>query len=76
MTFLKTHYEVHKFGSEQARESWKKEGLIPDKIKFCDGMMMKKGREFEFTSKTDDVDCIKCQKKIDRWWKNDFALPY
>ena len=76
MSYLKVHYEVHSFGNEQAREAWKKEKLIPDKTKFCDGLMMSKGREFDFTSKTDDVDCKKCQKKIDVWWKNSFDLPY
>ena len=76
MIILKTHYEVHDFGDEQARELWQYEGLIPDKVKFCDGLMLKKGREFDFTSKTDDVDCKKCQKKIDVWCKNRFDLPY
>ena len=76
MKFLKVHYEVHKYGDEQARELWDYEGLIPDKVKFCDDLMLKKGREFDFTSKTDDVDCKKCQKKIDLWWKNNFDLPY
>lgn len=73
---LKVHYEVHEFGSNEAKEDWKLSGLIPDKVKFCDGLMMKKGREIYFTSKTDDVDCKKCQKKIDVWCKNNFDLPY
>lgn len=73
---LRTHYEVHEFGSAQARETWAAEGLIPDKVKFCDGLMMVKGREFDFTSKTDDVDCKKCQKKIDAWCMYGFDLPY
>ena len=76
MSYLKTHYEVHEFGSSQARESWKKESLIPDKVKFCDGLMMSEGREFNFTSKASDVDCKKCQKKLDVWWENNFDLPY
>ena len=73
---LKVHYEVHEFGNKQAKELWKSERLIPDKVKFCDGLMLGKGREFDFTSKTDDVDCKKCQKKIDIWLKNRFDLPY
>lgn len=76
MAYLKTHYEVHEFGSEQALKTWNKEGLIPNKVKFCDGLMMRKGREFNFTSKTDDVDCKKCQKKINVWLENNFDLPY
>ena len=76
MVFLRTHYEVHEFGSEQARDCWKKEGLVADKVKFCDGLMLAKGRELDFTSKTDDVDCKKCNKKIDIWWRNGFDLPY
>ena len=76
MKHLKTHYEVHEFGNKKAKDAWQKEGLIPDKVKFCDGLMLSKGREFYFTSKTDDVDCKKCQKKLDVWWKNNFDLPY
>lgn len=76
MRYLKTHFEVHKFGNEQSRTAWKVEGLIPDKVKFCDGLMMSKGREYNFTSNTDDVDCKKCQKKIDTWLKNGFDLPF
>jgi len=76
MSFLKTHYEVHQFGSAEAQETWKKEGLIPDKVKFCDGLMMSSDREYEFTKNTDDVDCKKCQKKIDIWCINNFDLPY
>ena len=76
MQLLKTHYEVHEYGNKQAQDAWQKEGLIPGKVKFCDGLMLSKGREFDFTSKTDDVDCKKCQKKIDVWCKNNFDLPY
>ena len=76
MKFYKRHYAVHEFGSAQARETWKKEGLIPDKVKFCDGLMMSKGREFDFTKETEGVDCKKCQKKIDLWLVNNFDLPY
>jgi len=76
MTLLKTHYEVHDYGTPEAREAWRREALIPDKVKFCDGLMLRKGREFDFTSKTDDVDCKKCQKKIDVWLKNNFDLPH
>lgn len=76
MGLLKSHYVVHEYGDERARESWEKEGLIPDKVKFCDGLMLRKGRELDFTRKTDDVECKKCQKKIDIWWMNGFDLPY
>jgi len=73
---LKVHYEVHQFGSLGARMTWEHEKLIPDKVKFCDGLMLSEGRELDFTSKTDDVDCKKCQKKIEVWCKNRFDLPY
>ena len=76
MLLLRTHYEVHNYGTAQAQEAWEREGLIPDKVKFCVGLMMSKGREYNFTSKTDDVDCKKCQKKIDVWCKNRFDLPF
>lgn len=76
MSHLKTHYVVHDFGSKSAQEIWKRENLIPDKFKFCDGLMLKKDRFSDFTKKTDEVDCKKCQKKIDVWWKNNFDLPY
>lgn len=75
MAYLKTHYMVHEFGSAQAKEAWKKEGLIPDKVKFCDGLMLRKERQFDFTKDTDGVDCKKCQKKINTWWENGFDLP-
>ena len=76
MDYLRTHYETHCFGNKEAQETWRAEGLIPDKVKFCDGLMLKKGRSFDFTKNTDDVDCKKCQKKIDEWWRNNFDLPY
>jgi hypothetical protein len=76
MKFLRTHYEEHSYGSQEAKDAWKREGLIPDKIKFCDGLMLAKGREFDFTSDTDSVDCKKCQKKIEAWLINGFDLPH
>ena len=75
MTFLKTHYEVTEYGSIQANDAWKREGIIPGKVKFCDGLMMRNGREYDFTSETDDVNCKKCQKKIDMWTVHGFELP-
>lgn len=76
MSYLKTHYQVHQYGNAEAKKAWEKEGLIPDKVKFCDGLMLSKSRSYNFTKKTDDVDCLKCQKKIDIWCKNNFDLPY
>ena len=64
MADLKTHYVVHEFGSSEAKEVWKYEGLIPDKVKFCDGLMLHKDRDWHFTKDTDYVDCKKCQKKM------------
>lgn len=55
---------------------WRHEGLIPDKVKFCDGLMLHKDREMDFTKDTDYVDCKKCRKKIDAWMVNGFDLPY
>lgn len=76
MTWLKTHYEVYAVGSKDSYEAWRKEGLILNKKKFCDGLMLTKNRHGNFTRKTDDVDCKKCQKKIDRWLSHGFNLPH
>ena len=76
MSSLKTHYETHEFGSHEAQSMWENERLIPDKVKFCDGLMMKKGRELNFTKDVGYVDCKKCQKKIDSWAVNRLDLPY
>ena len=72
---FKTHYEKHRYGNSEAQRQWEKEGLIPDKVKFCDALMMVKGRELYFTRNTDEVDCKKCQKKIDSWTRNKIDLP-
>ena len=76
MTWLKTHYEVYAVGSKDANEAWMKEGIIPSKKKFCDDLMLPKSRHGNFTRKTDDVDCKKCQNKIHRWLINGFDLPH
>lgn len=76
MTHLKTHYQVHQYGIAEAKEAWEKEGLIPDKVKFCDGLMLSKNRIYNFTKNTEHVDCLKCQKKLDVWRKSNFDLPY
>lgn len=75
MVYLKTHYSIHKYGNSEAQEAWKREGLIPDKVKFCDGLMLPKNRQFDFTRDVDGVDCLKCRKKIDDWCKNGFDIP-
>ena len=73
---LKVHYEKHVYGDFTAIQVWESEGLISGKVKFCDDLMLKKGRELGFTSKTDDVDCKKCQKKIELWCIYNVDLPY
>lgn len=76
VSYLKTHYQIHGAGNKQAQESWVNDGLIPYKVKFCDGLMMSKNRAFDFTKDTDGVDCENCRKKIDSYVKNGFDLPY
>ena len=76
MNNLKTHYQVYEYGSPEAQDMWKHEGLISDKVKFCDGLMLRKDREQNFTKDTDYVDCKKCQKKIKSCTENGFDLPY
>jgi len=76
MTHLKTHYQEWTHGSAEALEQWAHEGLIPGKVKFCDGLMLSKERHFDFTKDTDGIDCKKCLKKIDIWAQNGFDLPY
>tara|TARA_R110000851_G_C12923478_1_gene550574 strand:+ start:537 stop:767 length:231 start_codon:yes stop_codon:yes gene_type:complete len=76
MKSLKTHYETHELGSPEAQSMWENEQLIPDKVKFCDGLMMRKGRELNFTKDVGYVDCKKCQNKIDLWAINRLNLPY
>lgn len=76
MQHYKTHYQVREFGSQEARETWMREGLTLDKVKFCDGLMLTKDREYDFTKDTEGVDCKKCLKKIDIWCQNGFDLPY
>lgn len=76
MQHLKTHYMTREFGSPEAIEQWKREGLIPNKVKFCDGLMLHEKRQFDFTKDSEAVDCKKCQKKINVWLENRFDLPY
>ena len=72
---LRTHFAVIEYGSEQAQESWKKENLIPHKTKFCDDLMLHKGRELDFTDDTDNVTCKKCLRKIQRYAENRVDIP-
>ena len=65
MKHLKIHYRVLQYGDKDAQITWYHSGIIPNKTKLCDGLMMKKGREDNFTDKASDVDCLKCLKKID-----------
>jgi uncharacterized paraquat-inducible protein A len=67
---LKIHYEKYNFGSDDAIITWKKEGIIPDKVKFCDGRMLKKGRECDFTADPEKVTCKKCRQKIKKSHNN------
>ena len=76
MQHLKTHYQTWTYGDADAKAQWEFEGIEPNKAKFCDGLMLGTERRFDFTKKTDDVDCKKCQKKIDTWIINGFDLPY
>ena len=75
MQHLKTHLQVREGGDAEAQAQWKAEGLTLNKVKFCDGLMLSKSREYDFTKDTDDVDCKKCQKKIQLWFENGFDLP-
>jgi hypothetical protein len=72
---LKTHFEVVSYGSEQAQDSWKREKLIPHKTKFCDDLMLQKGRELDFTSDTDFVTCKKCLRKIQHYAEMRMDIP-
>lgn len=76
MTQLKTHYSVYQHGNDQAKEGWIREGLVPNKVKFCDGLMLSKSRSLDFTKKTDHVDCKRCKNKINRFWEHGLDLPY
>ena len=71
----KTHFEIIKWGNLQAEEVWLKEKTIPHKYKFCDGLMLKKGRELDFTTDTDRVTCKKCWKKIESYNSNRVDIP-
>jgi len=76
MAHLKTHYQTWTYGDADAKAQWDASGIEPDKTKFCDGLMLGTERSMDFTKDTDYVDCKKCQKKMDTWWKNGFDLPY
>ena len=73
---MRTHYSVHAPGREDATKQWQYEGLVPSKVKFCDGLMLRKDRHLDFTKSTEWVDCKKCLKKIEVWEQNNFDLPY
>ena len=76
MVILKVHLSEWVYGDSTAQSQWRREGLINGKVKFCDGLMLKKGRVFDFSELASGVDCKKCLKKIDSWSKNGFDLPY
>ena len=76
MRVFKVHLSSWVYGSSEAQEVWMREGLISSKVKFCDGLMLKTGRTFDFSELASGVDCKKCLKKIDVWSKNGFDLPY
>lgn len=76
MSYTKTHYMVHEFGTPEEKAQWRREGLIVDQVKFCDGRMLNKSRYLDFTKNTEDVDCKRCLDRIDRWVVNGFDLPY
>lgn len=75
MKHYKTHYQVNQYGSPDALKAWAREGLTPNKVKFCDGLMLSKSREHDFTKDTEGVDCKKCQKKMHTWAVNGFVPP-
>lgn len=72
---LKTHFVVIEYGSEQAQRAWKNEKLIPHRTKFCDSLMLLKGRELDFTDDVDFVTCKKCLIKIQRYAENRLDIP-
>ena len=76
MQHLKIHYQVYQAGGADSNDAWLREKLIPNKAKFCDDLMLRIERCGDFTKDTDDVDCKKCQKKIESWHQNGFDLPY
>jgi hypothetical protein len=76
MTNLKTHYQIWVYGDENAQDAWTREGLVNGKVKFCDGLMLKKDRELDFSKDAEGVDCSKCRAKIESWFENGFELPY
>lgn len=49
--------------SEQAEESWEREGIIPHVEKSCNGLMLKVGQEHRLTSDAGKVTCKNCLKK-------------
>ena len=73
---MKTHYQKWIYGPDAARSQWKLEGLTPNKVKFCDDLMLKKSRALDFVKDTDYVECKRCLKKIKLWAENGFDLPY
>jgi hypothetical protein len=75
MSQPKTHYSVTEYGSDAALAQWKIEGLIPNKVKLCDGLMLKDNRIYDFTKNTDDVNCKHCLRKIEKYHINGFNLP-
>ncbi len=76
MQNLKTHYQVHTAGGADAHNQWRAEGLLLNKAKFCDGLMLSEERWLDFTKDIEGVDCKRCLKKIDIWTVNGFELPY